>query len=298
MTTGETTNANRRVRCGLLATGTLLWLLVAAAGWYALRSHRSGDAARETVMPPVLAEEDLNAPDESRPSTQAAPLRIAAPAWVPYEVKDFELVDTQGQRVTKADLAGKPWVICFIFTRCAFTCPQISQAMWKLQEQLDDVDMRFVSLTVDPDFDTPVKLRNYAQTYNADPKRWLFLTGDKAEIYRLIHESFLMPVQEIVGEARKPGFEVAHSNNIMLVDAAGRVVGKYNGISDTEMVSLRKAIHEMIQAGGAPQEAAEPADDQESSLARPAENSNGNQAAPPSADTGKEEAQPSNLEGR
>jgi len=298
MTTGETTTANRRARWGLLATGALLWVIVAAAGWYALHSHGGGKAAPETVVPPVLAEDDLNVSDESEPSTQPAPLRIKAPAWAPYEVSDFELVDTKGQRVTKADLAGKPWVICFIFTRCAFTCPQITRAMWKLQGQLDDVDMRFVSLTVDPDNDTPEQLGRYAQTYNADPKRWLFLTGDKAEIYRLIHECFQMPVQEMVGEDRKPGFEVAHSNNILLVDAAGRVLGKYNGIVDTEMVSLRKAIRKMNQAGSPQQEAVQPAVEQESSRPNSAENSNGDQAAPPSVSSGKGDAQSSNQEGR
>ena len=76
----------------------------------------------------------------------------------------------------------------------------------------------------------------------------------RSTIYDLIQRSFKMPVQEMQGEDRKEGWEVLHTNNILLVDAEGRVVDKFNGTSDTDMVKLRQSLKEL--AGGE----AEPSD--------------------------------------
>jgi protein SCO1/2/putative membrane protein len=112
-----------------------------------------------------------------------------------------------------------------------------------LQEQ---TGVQLVSITVDPDWDTPEVLARYAETYSGlkpgEEDKWYFLTGDKLEIYKLIKDSFKMPVQETVGEDRLPGFEVIHSVNIMHVDAEGRVVGKYNALKDEEMATLRRVL--------------------------------------------------------
>lgn len=162
--------------------------------------------------------------------------------WAPVEVEDFSLEECHGKTVTKADLLGKPWLAAFIFTRCAGPCPRVSAQMKILQDKLKDLDIRLVSFTVDPDTDTPEVLRQYAKGLGADPERWWFLTGDKATIYGLIRRSFKMPVQELTGEDRVPGFEIVHSINIMHVDAAGSVIGKYNAANDVDMARLRRAV--------------------------------------------------------
>lgn len=162
--------------------------------------------------------------------------------WVPIEVEDFSLEEAHGKTVTRTDLLGKPWLAAFIFTRCAGPCPRVSAQMKILQDRLKDLDIRLVSFTVDPDTDTPEVLRQYAKGLGADPERWWFLTGDKATIYGLIRRSFKMPVQELQGEDRVPGFEIVHSINIMHVDAAGMVVGKYNAANDVDMAKLRRAV--------------------------------------------------------
>jgi protein SCO1/2/putative membrane protein len=162
--------------------------------------------------------------------------------WDPNGIEDFAFTERSGRTVTKADLLGKPWAVCFVFTRCAGPCLQITGQMNKLQGWLKDADVRLVTITVDPDYDTPEVLQNYAKAFNADPERWLFLTGDKEKIYHLIINSFKMPVKEMTGEDRKPGWEVLHSTNILHVDARGRVVGKYNGAKDAEVASLRRAL--------------------------------------------------------
>lgn len=162
--------------------------------------------------------------------------------WDPAGVEDFSLTECHGQTVTKADLLGKPWVACFIFTRCAGAnfCPRVSEQMKLLQERLKNVDVRLVTITVDPVRDTPEDLLRYSKQFNADPDKWWFLTGDKETIYRLIRRSFRM----LVGEAADPipGFEVEHSLELMHVDDKGVVRGRYNAQDDVAMAKLRRVL--------------------------------------------------------
>jgi cytochrome oxidase Cu insertion factor (SCO1/SenC/PrrC family) len=116
--------------------------------------------------------------------------------------------------------------------------------MAKLQSEVKEIDVRLVSFTVDPENDTPERLRSFAEAYGADPERWLFLAGEKNATYELIKDSFQLPVAETVGKDRVPGYEVLHSNKVALVDAQGRVQGLYNGTDPVEMAKLRNALEE------------------------------------------------------
>ena len=166
--------------------------------------------------------------------------------WDPAGIEDFSFTDTEGQTVTKADLLGKPFVIAFIFTFCRGPCPKVSMEMRELQDRLKDYDFNLVSLTVDPERDTADILKTYGQEQKADFSRWKFLTGKQSEIYGLIHRSFAMPVQEEEDRDRKPGFEIIHSTNIMLVDKTGRVIGKFDAQKGEEvMAKLRKQIKQI-----------------------------------------------------
>jgi cytochrome oxidase Cu insertion factor (SCO1/SenC/PrrC family) len=125
-----------------------------------------------------------------------------------WEVPDFALIERSGQSVTRADLLGKVWIASIIFTRCAEECPLVSNHMARLQATFAaEPDVRLVSITVDPAYDTPDVLTRYAQSFAAQPQRWLFLTGDKATIYRLVREGFrlgLMDPQESVKSSAVP----------------------------------------------------------------------------------------------
>lgn len=162
--------------------------------------------------------------------------------WPEGGLEDFTLIDQTGQKVTKETLKGKPWAVCFVFTRCASHCLKIMSGMRQMYEDLERSDVRLVTLTVDPDYDTPEVMAGYAAGFQADPKRWLFLSGDQEDIYRLIKNSFLLQVQEATGPDRKPGYEVDHTADVVHVDAAGRVVAKYNGLKDHDRRGLVKAL--------------------------------------------------------
>src|SRR5437016_9783336 len=125
-----------------------------------------------------------------------------------WEVPDFAFIERSGQSVTRADLLGKVWIASVIFTRCVDECPLVSSHMARLQDVFAaEPDVRLVSITVDPAYDTPEVLTRYAQSFAAQPQRWLFLTGDKATIYRLVREGFrlgLMDPQESVRSSALP----------------------------------------------------------------------------------------------
>jgi cytochrome oxidase Cu insertion factor (SCO1/SenC/PrrC family) len=110
-------------------------------------------------------------------------------------VPEFVLTERSERRVTRNELLGLVWVTNFFYTTCPDTCPLQSARLARLQRDFaDDRDVRLVSISVDPEHDTPEVLRDYAQRFGADPARWLFLTGDKAHIHRLAQEGFRLSV--------------------------------------------------------------------------------------------------------
>src|SRR5262245_19187202 len=120
---------------------------------------------------------------------------FAARLPVYASVPDFTLTDQRGRPVRKADLEGKVWIASLIFTTCHNECPLMTAEMAQLQSDLAYVpDLRLVSISVDPDRDTPAVLSEYAERFNADPQRWFFLTGDKRTIYRLASEGFRLGI--------------------------------------------------------------------------------------------------------
>ena len=96
-------------------------------------------------------------------------------------VADFTLTNQDGKTTTLADLTNHVWVADIIFTRCAGPCPIITGHMKSLEDALPtNGEPRLVTLTTDPDFDTPAVMKNYGERFGADFSRWMFLTGTKA----------------------------------------------------------------------------------------------------------------------
>jgi cytochrome oxidase Cu insertion factor (SCO1/SenC/PrrC family) len=119
-------------------------------------------------------------------------------------VPDFALTERRGQRVTRQDLQGLVWVAHFFYTSCPDTCPLQSAKMARLQRDLaNEQEVRLVSISIDPEHDTPNVLMHYARRFGADPERWLFLTGNKATIYHLAQDGFHLSVVD-PGEPPRP----------------------------------------------------------------------------------------------
>ena len=106
-------------------------------------------------------------------------------------VPDFSLIDRSGKTITRADFLGRVSIVDFFYTRCTEACPLQSAYLARLQNDPTlDPSVLLVSITVDPDYDTPAVLASYASHFGADGRRWLFLTGPREAIYRLAVEGF------------------------------------------------------------------------------------------------------------
>jgi len=146
------------------------------------------------------------------------------------EVQPFRLIERSGLEVTLDTLKGRPWVASFIFTRCSGPCPRMSASMKKVQGLLTGTDVRLVTFSVDPEYDTPAVLREYAQRFGADAERWLFLTGTSEAIRELSFKSFQLPIER--DESQPVGQLVTHKTLLTVVDGEGVIRGYYDGESD------------------------------------------------------------------
>lgn len=158
----------------------------------------------------------------------------ATPPPVMGEVSDFSLVDTEGAPFTKSELDGKVWVADLVFTSCQMTCPMLTKKMANVYRsyKLED-DVRFVSVSVDPDTDTPAVLKKYASENHVDSSKWHFLTGDFGEIKNLATKSLKLAAEKDAS---------LHSDRFVLVDAKSRVRGYYD---PTDKTSLSKLFNDL-----------------------------------------------------
>ncbi|HYT94576.1 MAG TPA: DUF420 domain-containing protein [Gemmataceae bacterium] len=162
-------------------------------------------------------------------------------------VPDFTLTERSGQPLRRADLLGKVWVAAFFFTECAGDCPKLSTGLQNLQKQLAGVkDVVLVSFSVNPESDTPQKLREYADSYGADPKRWLFLTGDWNTMRTLVQKGFLQGMTK--NDKAQPGFEVDHTFRMVVVDHKGQIRGYIGeGRDPKEVARLAERVKELVR---------------------------------------------------
>lgn len=155
------------------------------------------------------------------------------------------VVSGEGERpLGRADLLGRPWVADFIFTRCSGPCPVLSAEMRRLQDELPEA-VRLVTFTVDPDHDDAATLARYARRLGARPGRWLFVRGDKAELYKLVYQGFKLSVAE--DRRAPPGARVIHTTRFALVDQDGRVRGLYGSEA---LKALRRDARALAQEAG------------------------------------------------
>ena len=118
-------------------------------------------------------------------------------------VAGFTLTNQDGNVTTLADLTNRVWVADIIFTRCAGPCPVITGHMKSLEDALPKTSgARLVTLTTDPDYDTPPIMKKYGERFGADFNRWTFLTGNKNEIAALAGGQ--PEIERRSGEARRP----------------------------------------------------------------------------------------------
>jgi protein SCO1 len=143
------------------------------------------------------------------------------------QVPAFEMVAQDGKPFHSESLAGHVWVADFIFTHCPGPCLRMSTHLNKVQAATSGhPEIRLVSFTVDPARDSPPVLAAFAAKYQAEPNRWVFLTGQQATLQMLSRDTFKL--DDVDGSMN-------HSTRFVLVDKLGRVRGVY-GTQDDDPV--------------------------------------------------------------
>ncbi|HEV3256193.1 MAG TPA: SCO family protein [Gemmataceae bacterium] len=140
---------------------------------------------------------------------------------------DFALTTHEGETMRLADLKGKVVLVSFIFTTCNGTCPATTSRMERVQEALKagglskDGRVQLLSITLDPQRDTPRALRAYIELYEVDPANWTFLTGSQEEVKKTL---------AAWGMWAKPAAngQLDHPSRIFLVDPKGRIREVYS----------------------------------------------------------------------
>jgi protein SCO1/2 len=163
-------------------------------------------------------------------------VRRPPPPEVVGEVPAFSLVDQRGDSFTREDLlaADKTWVVGFVFTSCPSICPAVSRAMLSFQEQITrsrlDDRVELLTITVDPETDTPEVLAGYADSIGADLDNWRFLTGSPSGIEDFVVDGFKLAVgeRELVDGTDPGTYDIAHSTKLALVDRFGQIRGYYS----------------------------------------------------------------------
>ena len=177
----------------------VLWLLVAACGavvaWQATRKHAA-------VPVTTHADHGNDVPG-------------AVFEDVPWEhlpdIDQFELVDQSGEPFDSANMMGTPYAVSFFFAACPSICRDLNTQVSRLNDQTSKEPIAFVSISVDPENDTPEILNRYAQDYDAQAPRWSFLTGPKHKVVEIGAQQFNVDVNP-----------ATHTGNILLVDKWGR----------------------------------------------------------------------------
>ncbi len=138
-------------------------------------------------------------------------------------VPEFTLVDQTQTTVTRQTLAGQTWIADFMFTSCPDICPTLSARMSSVAAKYEEVEtLKFLSFSVDPGTDTPAKLADYGARFGAKHPTWRFLTGDTAEMRRVVVDGFKLLMERSPATATQPE-TVLHGSRFLLVDKLGQI---------------------------------------------------------------------------
>lgn len=150
-------------------------------------------------------------------------------------IPPFRFVNQFGDSCGSKELAGKIYVADFFFTSCPSICPVMQRNMLAVYNAYKDTaDVNIVSFTIDPKYDTPPVLKNYADKLGVTGKMWLFLQGNRDTVYKLAEKNYLVAVSQ--DSTVKGGY--VHQGYFVLVDKQKRVRGSYDGTNPKQVAQL------------------------------------------------------------
>jgi cytochrome oxidase Cu insertion factor (SCO1/SenC/PrrC family) len=167
-------------------------------------------------------------------SAEVARKRFPPPEGPP--IRGFTLQDTSGEAFDSKRLKGHVWIGTFFFTFCPLECRQLNQELKNLHDAFKKTDLQFVSITCDPETDTPEVLKDYAMRFEADPNRWHFLTGDFDYIQKIGRDVFLQDVRER-----------EHRNSALVIDRNGRIRASVDLLDPVKVAELKPMLKELLK---------------------------------------------------
>lgn len=162
-----------------------------------------------------------------------------------YTTPKFRLKNQFNERFNSDDLKGKIQVVDFFFTTCPSICPMMTSNMKIVEEAFINEDrVAILSFSIDPEIDTPEKLKSYAEGYHIEKDNWTFLTGSQDKILDLAHDYKVRAFDDSQGG--QPN--LIHDGTFVLVDGLGRIRGYYDGLSAEGTRKLVLDIDKLLNA--------------------------------------------------
>jgi cytochrome oxidase Cu insertion factor (SCO1/SenC/PrrC family) len=220
----------------MLAMLAVTALIVAgSAAMVVTRGGRTGPAQQSGARPGPLA------PDAGLESLR---------------VPSFSLVDQHGEPVSERVFDGRVTILDFSFTNCPFVCPGMTAAILSLQSELVGTGVRFASISVDPVHDTPSVIRAHADRMGVDHGRWTWMTGEQAEVKRIVSESLMFELQDdpsrpITLADGSTMNNIMHPSRLFLVGPDRRVLSLYTFNDPQAIDALRQRALECVRELGA-----------------------------------------------
>lgn len=160
-----------------------------------------------------------------------------------HTVKDFNLTNQNGVKISSKDYENKVYVVDFFFTRCPSICPIMTDNMLLIQDEFINNDqIMLLSLSVTPEIDSVSVLKNYAIEKGINDLKWNITTGSKKHIYDLARKSYFAVVDQGDGDLQ----DFIHTPNFILVDKKKQIRGIYDGTELNEVTRLIEDIHTLI----------------------------------------------------
>ena len=204
------------------------WLLFAAVlalaygSSFALKRGRAGSSASHSAG---AAGSPLTKPVPGKQTNSFSDTEAAT-----GPLPAFTLTDQDGKPFDTASLRGRVWLASFFFANCPSICWRLNGELAAIQQQQPEGKLHLVSITCDPDNDTPPALKKYAERFEADPKRWTFLTGSMGDIRKVGRDIFKVAVEK-----------ETHSSRVFVIDGEGKVRGRFQ-VTDPQQLAFLKEL--------------------------------------------------------
>jgi protein SCO1/2 len=160
-----------------------------------------------------------------------------------HTIKDFNLINQNGIKVSSMDYENKIYVVDFFFTSCPSICPIMTNNMLLIQEEfIKNNDIMLLSISVTPEIDNVQILKKYAILKGVIDSKWNITTGSKKHIYELARKSFFAVLDKGDGGLQ----DFIHTPNFILVDTKKQIRGIYDGTVEKEISRLILDINILV----------------------------------------------------